>query len=93
MDDKIPKAAQNFSEMSTAELAKRIKSGEISTREVVEAHIRRIEAVNPHLNAVVIPLFEEALSQAATADEIRTRGEPLGPLLSISEKGVTKWTR
>ena len=50
--------------MSAVELAQQIKAGNLSAQEVVEAHIQRIEAVNPQLNAVVIPLFEDARAQA-----------------------------
>jgi amidase len=35
------------------ELAALIRDGEVSGREVVQAHLDRIEAVNPHLNAIV----------------------------------------
>ena len=58
-----------LTDMSATELARIIKAGEVSAKEVVEAHIRRIETVNPKLNAVVIPLFDEAMSQAKAADE------------------------
>ena len=69
--------------LSAVEMAQQIKSGKLSAQEVVEAHIQRIEAVNPQLNAVVIPLFEEALAQAVAADEAQQRGEPLGPLHGV----------
>ncbi len=64
-------------------IARRIKAGEGSAREVVEAHIRRIEAVNRRLNAVVVPLFDEALAQAKAADGVQARGESLGPLHGV----------
>jgi hypothetical protein len=35
------------------ELAAMIRDREVSSREVVQAHLERIEAVNPHLNAIV----------------------------------------
>ena len=41
-------------------IANRVASGDLSVREVVEAHIQRIEEVNPRLNAVVVPLFDRA---------------------------------
>ncbi len=53
--------------LSASEMARRIAEGPLSSREVVEAHIRRIEAVNPRLNAVVVPLFVEACADAAKA--------------------------
>ena len=46
--------------LSASELARRIAAGRLSSQEVVEAHIRRIEVVNPRLNAVVVSLFEQA---------------------------------
>ena len=68
---------------SASELAEQLREGELSAREVIEAHIRRIEKVNPHLNAVVIPLFEQARTQAEEADQKRGRGESLGPLHGV----------
>lgn len=47
---------------------------------MLEAHIRRIEAVNPQLNAVVLPRFEQARAGAEEADRQRSRGELVGPL-------------
>ncbi len=66
--------------LSASELAHWIRAGELSTQEVVDAHIRRIEEVNPQLNAVVIPLIEEARAQALDADRAGSRGDDLGPL-------------
>jgi fatty acid amide hydrolase len=53
---------------SAAEMARRVASREISSVELVRAHIARIEAVDPQINAVVIRRFEEALREAAAAD-------------------------
>jgi amidase len=47
---------------------------------VVAAHLARIEAVNPAVNAIVTLVPERALGEAARADEARARGEALGPL-------------
>ena len=65
---------------SAVHLVRRISMGEISSSEVVEAHIRQIEAVNHQLNAVVFPLFDQARESARQLDHARSRGEPLGPL-------------
>jgi fatty acid amide hydrolase len=72
------------------DLAARIRSGELSSVDAVTAHIRRIQAVNSKLNAVVVPLFDEALRQAAAADARRMRGEKLGALhgLPITVKEI-----
>ncbi|GIV89781.1 MAG: hypothetical protein KatS3mg055_2299 [Chloroflexus sp.] len=57
---------------------------------------RRIEAVNPQLNAVVFPLFEQARQAADAADSARRRGEPLGPLhgvpITIKEQFLVQGT-
>lgn len=66
-----------------SELAKRITAGDFSAYDVVESHIRRIEAVNPQLNAIVIPLFDQARAQAKEADKKHARGEWLGPLHGV----------
>jgi amidase len=39
-----------------------VRSGEVTSKELVEGAIERIEALNPELNAVIHPLFEEALA-------------------------------
>lgn len=68
---------------SAAEIARRIAAREISAAEVAKAFIARIEEVNPAINAVVIPRLEQALAEAAAADERQARGEPLGPLHGV----------
>jgi fatty acid amide hydrolase len=68
---------------SASDIARRIAEREISALQVAQAHIARIEEVNPRLNAIVVPRFEEALKEAATADERQARGEPLGPLHGV----------
>ena len=49
--------------LSASEIAQGIRKGTFSAREAVEAHIRRIEVVNPKLNAVVASRFEQALAE------------------------------
>jgi len=41
-------------------LAQLVRTGQVSPRELVDAAIRRIERLNPQLNAVVHPMFEQA---------------------------------
>jgi len=57
-----------------------IAAGELSAVEVVEAHLERIEAVNPAVNAIVTLVPERALEEAAAADAHAARGERLGLL-------------
>ena len=71
--------------LSATELARRIRSGEVSSGEVVERHIARIEEVNPGLNAVVRERFDEARLEAKQADD-RTRSagaDALPPLHGV----------
>src|SRR3954470_16192466 len=61
-------------------LAGLILAGEVSAREAVTAHLDRLQAVNPQLNAVVRTLEEQALAEADAADRAQRAGEPLGAL-------------
>ncbi len=63
--------------MSAVELADAIRSKQVSSQEVVEAHLRRIEAVNSAINAVVILLGEQALEAAKAADRTVAEGGEL----------------
>ncbi|WP_053227372.1 amidase family protein [Solirubrobacter soli] len=69
--------------MSAAELARAIAAGERSARDVVQAHLDRIDEVNPTLNAVTVTLADEALAAADAADASVARGGPLPPLLGV----------
>jgi amidase len=63
-----------------AGVARRLRRRELSSRELTEALLARIEAVNPGLNAVVQLRAERALAEAAAADEAAALGGELGPL-------------
>jgi fatty acid amide hydrolase len=76
-------AAAEITAWSATEIARRVAAGEVSAAEVVEAHVGRIEAVNPRLNALVANRFAAARAEARAADEARQRGEPLGPLHGV----------
>jgi hypothetical protein len=65
------------------ELAALIAAREVSSREVVEAHLARIEAVNPHLNALTRVLADEARAGADAADRAVASGAPLGRLHGV----------
>jgi amidase len=68
---------------SAVELAAMIRDREVSSREVIQAHLDRIEAVNPHLNAIVRLLPEQALAAADAADRAVSDGTRLGPLHGV----------
>ena len=68
---------------SASELASLIASGKLSATEAVEAHLARIEAVNPQVNAVVRVLASEARAAAREADRMTAAGEPRGRLHGV----------
>jgi amidase len=69
--------------MSAAELAEAIRSKQASSQEVIEAHLRRIEAVNPTINAVTFVLSEQAVEAAKAADRAVAGGRDLPPLHGV----------
>ena len=68
---------------SALELAAMVRGREVSSREVVQAHLDRVEAVNPHVNAIVRLLPEQALAAADEADRLAADGTWLGPLHGV----------
>jgi amidase len=69
--------------MSAVELAAMIRDREVSSREVIQAHLDRIETVNPYLNAIVRLLPDQALAAADAADRSVSDGTRLGPLHGV----------
>ncbi|MEU5263792.1 amidase [Amycolatopsis sp. NPDC021455] len=59
-------------------LAALIRGGQVSSVEVVRAHLERIEAVNSDLNAVITVPAEQALAAARAADEALAAGRTAG---------------
>ena len=70
-------------QLSATELAQRIARRELSSVEVVNAHLARIDAVNPALNAIVKVLDKEARAEAAGADRRLAAGEKVGLLHGV----------
>src|SRR5215211_1041224 len=68
---------------SATDAARAVRRREFSSRELTEMLIRRIEAVNPAVNAVVELRSEEALRESAAADEAAARGAEAGPLHGV----------
>src|SRR5260370_15708310 len=66
-------------QLSAAEMAHRIARRELSSAEVVDAHLARIDAMNPALNAIVRVLADEARAAAVLADRRLKAGETGGP--------------
>jgi Asp-tRNA(Asn)/Glu-tRNA(Gln) amidotransferase A subunit family amidase len=86
-------AAAEVWRMSATQLAEAIRSRQVSSQDVIEAHRRRIDAVNGSINAVVIVMVEEALKGANTADRAVADGADLGPFhgvpFTVKEKSTS----
>lgn len=73
------------------QIAAKLRAKELSALEVMQAHLRQIERLNPRVNAIVTQIPQEkALAQAQAADEAQAKGQPLGPLhgLPIAHKDL-----
>jgi len=69
--------------MSAYEMREKIKSQELSSREITETIIERIEKINPIINAYCTPTFELAREMAKIADDSIKNGQDLGLLIGI----------
>ncbi len=69
--------------LTAAETAARVASRAVSAREVTQAALERLAAVNPAINAVVQEMPEEALAAADAVDAALARGEKPGPLAGV----------
>jgi amidase len=88
--DRPSGGSDDLCDASAVELVARMRRRDVSAREVMAAHLSRIERANPKLNAIVTLVAERALAEAARADERAARGEPLGPLhgLPVAHKDL-----
>ena len=71
--------------MSLARLAAALRGGELSPREAVEACLRRIEAVDPEVNAYIAVRAEEALAEADALLESGERGPLWGVPVAVKD--------
>jgi amidase len=84
--------ADELCDLSAVDLAARIRRKDVSAREVMAAHLSRIERINPKVNAVVTLVAERAMSDAARADEQTARGAAIGVLhgLPVAHKDLVE---
>src|ERR671917_2062328 len=68
---------------SATDAAQAVRRKELSSRELTEMLLTRIESVNPALNAVVELRREAALQEAVAADDATARGDDAGPLHGV----------
>ncbi len=70
-------------QLGALDLARQIRERAVTSREVVEAHLARIDAVNGDLNAIVRRFDDTALAAADRADAAVRAGDPLGSLHGV----------
>jgi amidase len=83
---RIPTLSMSDAELCFApaiELARRIRRRQVSAVEVLEAHLRQIERVNPRVNAIVTLVPEQARAAALAVDAALARGDDPGPLAGL----------
>jgi amidase len=66
--------------LPAGEIVALIRRKKLSAREVLTAHLKQIERVNPRVNAIVTLTADQAIENARKADEAQARGVSLGPL-------------
>ncbi|MFT6773899.1 MAG: amidase [Paracoccaceae bacterium] len=72
-----------FWQLGALDAAAAIREGRITAVGAVEAHLARMDAANPAINAVVADLRTEARAAAAAADAAQANGEPLPPFHGV----------
>ena len=76
-------SAKPIWQWSAVATARAIKTKQVSSLDVVRAHIDRMRSVNPAVNAVVADLGAEAIRAARAADRAVAKRGPLGPLHGV----------
>jgi amidase len=69
--------------LDAVETAALIRAKKVSVREVVTDALKRLDAVNPTINAITLALHDEALAKADDADKALAQGEAVGPLHGV----------
>ena len=82
--------ASELCEMTAVDLVGRLRKKEVSAREVMSAHLTQIEHVNSKVNAIVTLVAEQAMANAARADDTLARGGAVGVLhgLPVAHKDL-----
>ncbi|VWB62629.1 amidase [Burkholderia lata] len=70
-------------QLPATELARRVRQREVSAREVADAVLDRLDAVNPAINAVIEHRPDDVLRQADEVDRAIARGDDPGPLAGV----------
>ncbi len=84
-------------ELTARDIAEKIKNGEISSEEVTISVIRRIEQMEPTINAYITVMADKAIERAKEVDSRLSKGEDIGLLggvpVAIKDVIITAGTR
>jgi len=69
--------------LSASEVARRVRTREVSAREVADAALQRLDSVNPRINAIVDCRPDLVREQADRVDSVLARGNDPGPLAGV----------
>ncbi|MXX92007.1 MAG: amidase [Chloroflexi bacterium] len=86
MVNDVPSNATELCFSTATDIARWIRTGDISARDVMAAHLEQIERINPTVNAIVTLLDGDDLMESAlSADETLAKSGPdnLGPLYGL----------
>ena len=75
--------ATELHEMTAADLAFAVRTGQASAREVVDDHLARIEALDERVGGFLEVTAEGARAQADAVDAAKAAGNPIGPLAGV----------
>ncbi|HDY87637.1 MAG TPA: hypothetical protein ENH82_05900 [bacterium] len=67
-------------EMTACDLAEKIKNGEVSSVDATDSVIKRIEQMEPAVNAYITVMAEKAIKRSQEIDSRQAKGEDIGPL-------------
>ncbi|HOX41315.1 MAG TPA: amidase family protein, partial [bacterium] len=73
----------NLHSLTISEASEKLAKGEVTSRELTEAVLKRIEAIDPNVGAFITVTKELALEQADASDKRRKEGRAIGPLDGI----------
>ncbi len=79
----MPHDTPNPTELTAIEQVKLLENRSLSARELLDAHLERIEQLNPDYNAVVALNPDVAAGRAKAVDDARAADEPVGPLAGL----------
>ena len=90
MPDDTPGRTEDLCDLTARRLAELIRGRAVSARELMQAHLDRVDRINPHVNALVTCVPDAALDAADVADADLAAGREVGPLhgLPVAHKDL-----